>query len=98
MENEKCCSRVCCVLSFLAGAAVGGGIALLTAPKSGERTRRQLKRMVGDVKGKAEDYYDDMKDRTAEVMEKFQDYYEEAKRTLESTVDAARKTFEKSKE
>jgi gas vesicle protein len=70
MEDDKFGSGMNCVLSFLAGAVVGGCIALLLAPQSGERTRRQLKRMAEDVKEKTEDYYDEMKDRAAEMMEK----------------------------
>jgi gas vesicle protein len=70
MENEKSCSVTHCALSFLAGAVVGGGIALLLAPQSGERTRRQLKRMAEDVKEKTEDCYDEIKDKAAEIIEK----------------------------
>ncbi len=95
MGKERSCSGICCVLSFLTGAVVGGGIALLTAPKSGKMTRRQLKRMAEDVQEKAEDYYDEMKDKTAVGIEKAQDYYQEAKRSVESTVNAAKKTFQK---
>ena len=98
MENEKSCYGVCCVVSFLIGAMVGGGIALLAAPKSGKRTREQLKRMAGDVKEKTEGYYEEMKDKAVEATEKVQDYYQEAKRTVESTVDAAKKTFQKATE
>ena len=98
MGNERSCSGMCCVLSFLIGAVVGGGIALLTAPKSGKRTREQLKTMAGDAKEKAEGYYDEMKDRAAEATEKVQGYYQEAKQTMESTVDAAKKSFQKAKE
>jgi gas vesicle protein len=98
MGNEKSCSGICCVLSFLIGAMVGGGIALLAAPKSGERTREQLKRMAGDAKEKAEGYYDEMKDKATEATEQVQGYYQEAKRTVESTVDAAKKTFQRAKE
>ena len=98
MGNERSCSGMCCVLSFLIGAVVGGGIALLTAPKSGEKTREQLKRIAGDAKEKAEGYYDEMKDRATEATEKVQGYYQEAKQTMESTVDAAKKTFQKAKE
>ena len=83
------------MVSFLIGAMVGGGIALLTAPKSGKRTREQLKRMAVDAKEKAEDCYDEMKDKAAEATEKVQDYYQEVKRTVESTVDAAKKTLQK---
>jgi len=89
---------MCCVLSFLIGAMVGGGIALLTAPKSGKRTREQLARMAGDVKETAEGYYDEMRDKAAEATEKAQGYYQEAKHTVESTVDAAKKTFQKARE
>ena len=95
MENERGCSGMCCVLSFLIGAMVGGGIALLAAPKSGKRTREQLKTMAGDAKEKAEGYYDEMKDTASEAAEKVQGYYQEAKRTVESTVDAAKKTLQK---
>jgi len=82
MENEKKSSGTCCMLSFLIGAMVGGGIALLTAPKSGKRTREQLKRMARDAKEKAEDYYDEMKDKAAEATEKVQDYYRDARRKV----------------
>lgn len=98
MENEKSCSGICCVASFLIGAMVGGNIALLTAPKSGKRTRQQLMTMARDTKEKAEDYYDEMKDKAVEATEKVQDYYEEARRTVESTVDAAKKAFQKATE
>ena len=94
MGNEKSCSVTGCVLSFLIGAAVGGGIALLIAPQSGERTRRQLKRMAGDMKENVEDYYDGMKDKMIETTEKVQDIYQETKRTVESKLDAAKKTFQ----
>jgi gas vesicle protein len=98
MGNEKSCSGTGCVLSFLIGAMVGGGIALLVAPKSGKRTREQLKMMAGDAKERAEGYYEEMKDKAAEATEKVQGYYQDAKRTVESTVDAAKKTFQKAKE
>ncbi len=95
MGNEKSCSGICCVLTFFIGAVVGGGIALLAAPKSGKRTREQLKTMAGDAKEKAEGYYDEMKEKASEATDKVQGYYQEAKRTVESTVDAAKKTLQK---
>ena len=98
MGNEKSCSGICCVLTFLIGAIVGGGIALLAAPNSGKKTREQLETMAGDAKEKAEGYYDEMKEKASEATEKVQGYYQEAKRTVESTVDAAKKSFQKAKE
>ena len=95
MVNEKSCSGICCVLSFLIGAVVGGGIALLGAPTSGKRTREELKTIAEDAKEKAEGYYDGMKEKASEATEKVQGYYQEATRTVESTVDAAKKSFQK---
>jgi len=95
MGNDKSYTLTGYVLSFLIGAAVGGGIALLTAPQSGGRTRKQLKKIAGDVKENVEDYYDEMKDKTIEATKKVQDFYQETKRTAESKLDAAKKDFSK---
>ena len=41
------------VLSFLAGAATGAAVALLTAPQSGRDTRRKLKQVTDDLADQA---------------------------------------------
>ena len=41
------------VLSFLAGAATGAAVALLTAPQSGRDTRRKLKKITEDLADQA---------------------------------------------
>jgi gas vesicle protein len=41
------------VLSFLAGAATGAAVALLTAPQSGRDTRRKLKHFTEDLAERA---------------------------------------------
>ncbi len=50
-------------LSFLAGlvlgAAIGAGVALLTAPQSGKRTRRKLQRAAAGVRDSATDRWSD---------------------------------------
>ncbi len=50
-------------LSFLAGlvlgAAIGAGVALLTAPQSGKRTRRKLQRAAAGVRSSATDRWND---------------------------------------
>lgn len=98
MENGKIRSRTCCVLSFLIGAAVGGGIALLATPQSGKRTRDQLKRIAGEAKEKAWVCYDEMKEKSSAATEKVQGYYQEAKQTVGSAVETAKKTFQRVKE
>ena len=56
---------------FLVGAAVGAGVALLFAPKSGKETRAWLGDKTREVKGKLGDAYDRAKDtvrRDAQVI------------------------------
>ena len=42
------------LLAFLGGTLVGGVVALLFAPRSGEQTRKRITEMAEDVEGKAE--------------------------------------------
>jgi gas vesicle protein len=54
-------SRVFSFLSGLAlGAVIGAGIALLTAPQSGRRTRRRIRRVAGNLKESAGDRWEDL--------------------------------------
>lgn len=59
-------------LSFLAGlvlgAAIGAGVALLTAPQSGKRTRRQLKRAADGVRESATERWDGFADDLRSVV------------------------------
>ena len=52
------------VLNFLSGlilgAVIGAGIAVLTAPESGRRTRRRIRRVAGDLRETATDRWDDL--------------------------------------
>jgi gas vesicle protein len=56
------------LISFLIGALIGAGAAFLLAPKAGRQTREQLKGMAKDAKGKAEDYYGQVKDKLTTAM------------------------------
>lgn len=51
-------------LNFIAGLAIGAilgaSVALLTAPQSGKRTRRQIVRVVSDAKQSAGGEWDDV--------------------------------------
>ncbi len=58
------------VLTFLIGVAVGAGVALLTAPQSGQRTRRQLVRKAEDAQSYLEDLGEELVDRGRELMDR----------------------------
>lgn len=71
---------------FLLGVLVGGAVALLFAPQSGEETRRQLQdrgRRLRDAAG----------DRLDGWGEKIEDGYEEAKAKVEEGFESARRTL-----
>jgi gas vesicle protein len=61
------------VSGFLLGAMVGAGIALLAAPEAGNRTRRKIRRVAGDLKESAGDQWDDLaeevKDRVDDALQ-----------------------------
>jgi gas vesicle protein len=73
--------------SFLLGLALGAGVALLFAPRSGEETRRDLNRRAHRVKdaaqGMAEDLTDTVRDR-----------FHEARAQVEERIDSARHAVE----
>lgn len=63
---------------FLAGAILGGGLALLFAPQSGEATRRLLKHKARDLRDLAEDGLDELGDRFEEGKDRVRDLQERA--------------------
>jgi gas vesicle protein len=54
---------------FLAGTMIGGAIALLTAPHSGERTRRMARRRLEDETDRLVDAAEDLRDKGQEWID-----------------------------
>jgi gas vesicle protein len=54
------------VLNFLSGlvlgAVIGAGVALLTAPEAGSRTRRRIRKVASEARSTATDRWDDLAD------------------------------------
>ena len=71
------------VSSFLLGAAIGAGFALLFAPQSGIETRRGIGRRARRVQLAAQDAVDDARERVT-------DGFQEARRQVEERLEAAR--------
>lgn len=74
MEYDEHSTQVMNFVSGLVlGAVLGAGVALLTAPQSGRRTRRRIRRAAVDVRSNAgdrfEDLADDVKHRVDEALE-----------------------------
>jgi len=61
------------VIGFLCGAAVGAGIALLTAPSSGAATRRRIEGTARKVANTTRDGFDRMRGQFGELRRNFKD-------------------------
>ncbi len=71
------------VVPFLAGLAIGAGVALLFAPQSGEETRRDLVRRGRRAKRRAQEMAEDVRDKAEES-------YQEARARVEEGLDTAK--------
>lgn len=61
------------LLGTLAGAAIGAGLALLLAPKSGEELRGDIKDLYDDMCDKTGDFADDIKEKTQNLASQLKD-------------------------
>lgn len=62
MEYDSDAHLVNFVSGLVLGAAIGAGIAFLTAPQSGRRVRKRIRRAADDFKDLATDRWDDLAD------------------------------------
>lgn len=73
--------------TFLLGAAIGAGLALLFAPQSGAETRADIRRRARGVKNAASRVAGD-------VTEKVSDSFHDARRRVEEQIDHAREAIQ----
>jgi gas vesicle protein len=73
--------------SFLLGLAVGAGVALLFAPRTGEETRRDLQRRARDAGDQAQDLVSELTESVGSTLQ-------QAREKVESRIDAARDAVE----
>ena len=66
-------------LGAIFGGIVGGLTALLFAPKSGDKMRKELSKKYHDVADKTQDLFEDVCDQTTELAEKAKDLAHSAK-------------------
>jgi len=85
-------------LAFLLGGIVGAGAALLMSPQSGRETREKIKGLAGDVKKKATEYAEDVKEKLSTAVEQGKGFVEEKKSLLATAIEAGKEAYEKEKE
>jgi len=93
-------------LLMVAGGMVGAGIALLFAPKSGQRTRRDIMRSAKKVKSRADEAVDDLAvnindlvetigDKTDDILDKGKDIAGNARKDLIRLIEEGASRLEK---
>ena len=75
------------LMPVLVSSAVGAGIALLLAPKSGKVLRKDLKRFAANTEK-----------QVAEVIDEGRDLYGEGRKVVARAVEAGRKTYDEGTE
>ncbi len=79
MEYDNDTQLVNFVSGLLLGAVIGAGVALLSAPQSGRRTRRRIRKAAVDLRDSASDRWEDLAD--------------DVKRRVDDAIEGARGKF-----
>lgn len=81
------------LVAFLAGAAIGGGIALLTAPRSGRETREKLRSMAGETSDRIRKIAEEAEERIAEVLHEGKESIALKRDMVKAAVEAGREAM-----
>lgn len=93
-------------MMLLAGGVIGAGLALLYAPQSGERTRKQISRYAKKVRNETEemirdaahavtDMTDDLGEKTSELARRGGEVAEDWRHTLLDSIEQGQKSLDK---
>lgn len=86
------------VISFLAGAAIGSGLALLFAPKTGREVREQIKDLTDDAVDRIREYARDAQDKIIDTLESGKELVKEKKSIISTAIEAGKEAMEKERE
>lgn len=102
-------AKACMCGAVVAGGLVGAAIALLYAPQSGRRTRKDIMRTVRNVKNSATDLIEDTMDdvqnivndlkmKASDVVDQGMGLTDKARKDIIATLDQGQKIIEKQKQ
>ncbi len=97
-DEEKGIGAGTVFLSFLAGAAVGAGIALLYAPKTGREMRENIKDLTDDAVNKIKEYTREAQEKVKSTIEGGKEVFAEKKSIISSAIEAGKEAMEKERE
>ncbi|WP_446742277.1 YtxH domain-containing protein [Silvibacterium acidisoli] len=79
---------------FTVGVAAGAAVALIYAPQTGEKTRRQLRRSFEDASDYIKDTADTLGDHAEKYVKRGRGIVEDAVETASNAVTAAKKVVQ----
>lgn len=97
MSDEKGINTGTVLVSFVAGAAIGAGLALLYAPKSGSELRESLADFTEDAVDKIKEYTKEAQDKIKTALEDGKETLVEKKSILASAIEAGREAMNREK-
>lgn len=97
-QDDNGVSASTVLVSFLAGAALGAGLALLYAPKSGREIRDQIGDLADDAVDKIKEYAKEAQDKIKATLEEGKETIMEKKSILSSAIEAGRDAIQKEKD
>lgn len=98
MSEEKSIPAGTVLASFMAGAAIGAGLALLFAPKSGAEMRETIADFAEDAVDKIKEYTKEAQEKIKTAVEEGKESFTEKKSVLTSAIEAGREAMQKEKE
>ena len=96
-QHDDGMSTATVLVSFFAGAALGAGLALLYAPKSGRETRDQITDLADDAVDKIKEYAKEAQEKIKTAFDEGKDAVMEKKSILSSAIEAGREAMQKEK-
>lgn len=82
-------------VTFLTGAAIGAGLALLFAPQSGEETRKQIKDMGDKVSDEVKQNYDKVAKESQKAIQTVKDASDKALVQIKSFIEGTKENIKK---
>jgi len=95
MSKEQGVSAGTVLVSFVAGAAIGAGLALLYAPKSGREMRDNIADLTDDAVDKIKEYAKEAQEKIKSAIEEGKETIVEKKSILASAIEAGREAMHK---
>ncbi len=97
-QDDNGVSASTVLVSFLAGAALGAGLAMLYTPKDGRQIRNQIADLADDAVDKIKEYAKEAQEKIKETIDEGKDVVAEKKSILSSALDAGREAIKREKE